>query len=55
MTKLTDELKAKIKALKAEVRINQRVYNMAERALLRSVRELDQLEKKLADKLAKVK
>jgi hypothetical protein len=49
------ELKAKIKATRAEVRINQRVYNMAERALLRSVRELDQLEKKLADQLAKAK
>lgn len=55
MTRNTDELKAKLKAKRAEVRINQRVYNMAERALLRSVRELDQLEKKLADKLAKAK
>lgn len=55
MTKNTDELKAKVKAKKAELRINQRVYNMAERALLRSVRELDQLEKKLGNKLAKTK
>lgn len=53
MTKNIKELQAKLKATRAEVRINQRVYNMAERALLRSVRQLDQLEKKLADKLAK--
>jgi hypothetical protein len=52
MSKAIKELKAKVKATKAEVRINQKVYNMAERALLRSVRQLDQLEKKLADKLA---
>lgn len=55
MTQHIDELKAKVKATRAEVRINQRVYNMAERALLRSVRELDKLEKRLADKLAKTK
>lgn len=55
MNRHIEQLKAKIKATRAEVRINQRVYNMAERALLRSVRELDQLEKRLADKLAKVK
>ena len=55
MTKPIDQLKAKIKATRAEARINQRVYNMAERALLRSVRELTELERKLADKLAKAK
>ena len=55
MTKPIDQIKAKIRATRAEVRINQKVYNMAERALLRSVRELDQLERKLADKLAKIK
>lgn len=55
MTTRIDQLKASIKAKRAETRINQRVYNMAERALLRSVRELDALERKLADKLAKAK
>ena len=55
MPTLIDQLKAKIKAKRAETRINQKVYNMAERALLRSVRELDALERKLADKLAKAK
>lgn len=55
MSKVTNELKAKIKATRAEIRINQKVYNMAERALLRSVRELDRLEKKLGTELAKAK
>jgi hypothetical protein len=49
------EIKAKIKALKAELRVNQKVYNMAERALLRTTREIEQLEKKLELKLAKLK
>ena len=53
MTKSIDLLKAKVKATRAEVRINQKAYNMAERALLRSVLQLQTLEKKLADKLAK--
>lgn len=53
MTKLTDQLKARVKATRAEVRINQKVYNMAERALMRSMRQLKDLEKKLADNLAK--
>lgn len=55
MPRPTEELKAKIKATRAEVRIYQKAFNMAERALLRSVRELNQLEKRLADQLAKAK
>lgn len=55
MSKSIDQIRAKIKAANAEVRIYQKAYNMAERALLRSIRELNRLENRLADQLAKTK
>ena len=46
-------LKAKLKASKAEERQWAKVYNRSERAMLRVGRQIDELEKKIADELAK--
>ena len=46
-------LKAKLKAAKAEQRQWAKAYNRADRAMLRIGRQLDELEKKIADELAK--
>ena len=46
-------LKAKLKAFKAEERQWAKVYNRSERAMLRVGRQIDELEKKIADELAK--
>lgn len=45
--------KAKIKASKVEERQWAKVYNRAERAMLRVGRQIDELEKKIANELAK--
>ena len=45
--------KAKLKASKAEERQWAKVYNKAERAMLRVGRQIDDLEKKIANELAK--
>ena len=45
--------KAKLKASKAEERQWAKAYNRAERAMLRVGRQIDELEKKIADELAK--
>jgi len=46
---------AKLKAAKIEEQQYAKVYNRAERALLRIGKEIDELEKKIADELAKAK
>lgn len=46
-------LKAKLKATKAEQRQWAKAYNRADRAMLRIGRQLDELEKKIANELAK--
>lgn len=45
--------KAKLKAARAEERQWARAYNRAEKAMLRIGREIDQLEKKIENELAK--
>lgn len=45
--------KAKLKASKAEERQWAKVYNRAERAMLRVGRQIDELENKIANELAK--
>ena len=45
--------KAKLKAAKAEERQWAKVLNRAERAMLRVGRQIDELEKKIANELAK--
>ncbi len=45
--------KAKIKAAKTEERQWAKVYNRAERAMLRVGRQIDELEKKIETELAK--
>jgi hypothetical protein len=46
-------LKAKLKASKAEERQWAKEYNRAERAMLRVGAQIDELEKKIANELAK--
>lgn len=46
-------LKAKLKAAKTEERQWAKVYNRAERAMLRVGRQINELEKKIANELAK--
>lgn len=46
-------LKAKLKASKAEERQWAKEYNRAERAMLRVGRQIDELEKKIGNELAK--
>lgn len=46
-------LKAKLKAAKTEERQWAKVYNRAERAMLRVGRQIDQLEKRIEFELAK--
>jgi hypothetical protein len=46
-------LKAKLKAAKTEERQWAKVYNRAERAMLRVGRQIDQLEKRIESELAK--
>jgi hypothetical protein len=45
--------KAKLKAARADERQWARVYNRAEKAMLRIGREIDELEKKIETELAK--
>ena len=45
--------KAKLKAARADERQWARVYNRAEKAMLRIGREIDELEKKIENELAK--
>lgn len=45
--------KTKLKAARADERQWARVYNRAEKAMLRIGREIDELEKKIEDELAK--
>jgi hypothetical protein len=45
--------KAKLKASKAEERQWAKAYNRAERAMLRVGKQIDELEKKIANELAK--
>jgi hypothetical protein len=46
-------LKAKLKASKAEERQWAKAYNRADRAMLRVGRQINELEKKIANELAK--
>lgn len=45
--------KAKLKASKSEERQWAKAYNRAERAMLRVGKQIDELEKKIANELAK--
>jgi tetrahydromethanopterin S-methyltransferase subunit G len=47
--------KAKLKASKAEERQWAKAYNRAERAMLRVGRQIDELERKTENELAKIK
>lgn len=45
--------KAKLRAAKAEEKQWSKAYNRAERAMVRVSRQIDELERKIADELAK--
>lgn len=51
-TQLIKLWKTKLRAAKADERHLAKVYNQIERAMRRTGREIDQLEKKIANKLA---